>query len=447
MAAVAALVDEGIGAAVTDVPVVISQAELLHVPGLQLSEYRNACWFADVWAEHCRPGMHLRAIHYKLVSVGTVTMAPGVRPHIGRGRPAADPVLDAIRLPYENTSFCWHVLQKCALAARYWRLVDARDFEEHRSPEAFVNAVTRETPTPSVELPLRWPDEGFPEPEIVGYDYSDADQPLTIDVWCEKSTMDDVLAPLCTALRVNYQPLTGMFSVTRAVEMLCRLNKPAVVLYVSDLDGAGCTMPTAFADALAHYAPIYAPDVDIRLKQIALTEDQAVRYRLPRNVIDAQEETPYNKRFRAEHPLGPCELDALEAIAPGTLARIVRTAIAPFIDRRISKRLREAHDAATELVTAAWDAQSAEARGGLAQLDAQLAEIQQRLTVALAPHEQAMRDIRATFTEEFAPLEAARDDVRQRVLDETIAVDLPERPQPDVPVPDDDWLYARVTAS
>lgn len=422
--------------------VVIPRAELVQGGALTPAVFRNASWFADVWATHCRPGMHLRSIHYKLMSLGSVLMPAGVRPHEGRGHPAADPVQDAIRLPYENTEFCWLYVQKAALAARYWRLVDARDFEEHRSPEPIIHdAGARATPTPSIEIAAAWPESGIPTPIVFGYDYREADQPLTIELWCEKSTMDHILEPLTHTLGVNYQPLTGMYSVTRGVEMLCRLQKPAIVLYVSDLDAAGCNMPTAFADALAHYGPIYAPGVDIRLKQLALTEDQVLAYALPRNVIDHAKASPYNRRFREEHPLGPCELDALEAIHSGELARLVRAAVAPYRDRTLSRRLAQAEAEAERRVHAAWDAETAEARQALMTIDDAIDEVEARLDTALRPHYEAITAVRATFDDELAPLEEERDEVRDQILNTAIEMDLPERPVPAVNVPEDGWLY------
>ena len=421
--------------------VVISQAELLHVTGVQLAQYRDACWFANMWAEHCRPGMHLRAVHYKLVSVG-VMMAPGVRPHTGRGRPTSDPVLDAICLPYENTPFCWSWLQKCAITARYYRLVDAREFEEHRSPEAIIHAETRDTPVPAISLPETWPaDDHFPQPIIYGYDYAEADQPCIIEVWSEKSTMDDVLVPACRGLWVNYQPLSGMFSITRAVEMLCRVRKPAVVLYISDLDAAGCNMPTAFADALAHYGPIYAPGIDIKLKQIALTEHQVLDYDLPRNTID---ESAYNKRFLAAHPLGPCELDALEAIHPGELQRLVRREILRYRDGILPFRLFEAHRDAQDRVDTQWHVQSADLRAQLDRLQADIDAVRARRDEELRPLEEQIAAIRARYAVELQPLEITQEELRLNVLDMVIEVDLPLRPEPEVRLPDADWLFAGV---
>ena len=417
--------------------VVISRAEFLQgQTDAPVSEVKAALWFAEMWSKHGRPGQHLRAVHYTLVSLGTLRLPPGVRPHTGRGRPAVDPVLDAIAQPYENSNFCWTYLLKSANAARYWRLVDARAFEEHRSAEPMLCAAPPAMRwTPSVALPRVWPDADFPTPDVLGYDYRVGDQPVTVELWCEKSTMDDVLAPVCRALHLNLQPLTGYPSVTRLVEMLCRAHKPTVVLYISDLDPAGCHMPTAFADALRHYGPIYAPTIPLWLKPIALTEEQVTRYHLPRNVIDADHAIPYNNKFRAEHPEGPCELDALETLRPGTLAQIVRHAVEPFIDHTLSGRLRHAELEAEQIVTTAWTAQTAAAREQLAPIDEEIRKIWDQESWELAA-------VREKFRVTLTPLIEQRDAIRTAVLNQRLDVDLPARPEPTVTLPRDGWIVS-----
>jgi hypothetical protein len=47
-------------------------------------------------------------------------------------------------------------------------------------------------------------DLALPDVEAVeGFDYAPEDQPYLVEVWVEKSTMDDVLTPLCQRLHVN----------------------------------------------------------------------------------------------------------------------------------------------------------------------------------------------------------------------------------------------------
>jgi hypothetical protein len=53
-------------------------------------------------------------------------------------------------------------------------------------------------------------------------------------------------------------------------------------------------------------------------------------------------------------PEGKVELDALEALYPGELEKIVRRAIGPYLDRTIHSRLGKAEDQALALVDEEW---------------------------------------------------------------------------------------------
>src|SRR4051812_30530236 len=65
----------------------------------------------------------------------------------------------------------------------------------------------------------------FPLPSawVEGYAVSAADQPFLLEVWVEKSTMNDVLLPLCRALGVNLVTSAGFQSMTSAVKLLERV--------------------------------------------------------------------------------------------------------------------------------------------------------------------------------------------------------------------------------
>jgi hypothetical protein len=48
----------------------------------------------------------------------------------------------------------------------------------------------------------------LPDPIVTGYEYEWADQPVLIEVWIEKTAMDDILEPLCRrALATNSMTL------------------------------------------------------------------------------------------------------------------------------------------------------------------------------------------------------------------------------------------------
>ncbi|MGH8604948.1 MAG: hypothetical protein ACREXR_19820 [Gammaproteobacteria bacterium] len=76
-----------------------------------------AKWFSSLWERfHFPQGVHLRRIHYVLVS--------------------QDPLIpDACGAPYANTERCWDLLGKASKAARYLDLVPIDAFPDKRNPE------------------------------------------------------------------------------------------------------------------------------------------------------------------------------------------------------------------------------------------------------------------------------------------------------------------------
>jgi hypothetical protein len=70
--------------------------------------------------------------------------------------------------------------------------------------------------------------------------------------------------------------------------------------------------------------------LDVTLNPVVLTEEQCRDYRLPRTPIKESERR--GARFEARFGAGATELDALEALHPGELARIVSEQIERFID-------------------------------------------------------------------------------------------------------------------
>jgi hypothetical protein len=96
-------------------------------------------------------------------------------------------------------------------------------------------------------------------------------------------------------------------TITSVISMLRRIHdtgKPARILYVSDFDRAGRKMPNAVARQCEFWRPLYAPESDIRLQSIVLTQEQIDEHELPSLEI-AEEE--------GDEPTGDVvELDALK---------------------------------------------------------------------------------------------------------------------------------------
>ncbi len=295
---------------------------------------RDGAWFGELWDRFQFPhGVHLRRIHYRLVSESEE-----------RG-----PILKPDGEPYRNTEKDWALLGRAALAARYLDIVPAAAFVDRRNDEPRIFTPPPLEGEPSIKLDhtdayAAGYVEDFPDLPGLTVENFEAEQDYIVEVWIEKSTLNDWLVPLCQDRKVNLVVGVGELS-----EVACRLlvervqetGKPARVLYISDFDPAGRSMPVAVARKVEFY--LYKADLtaDITLQPIILTEDQCQQYRLPRTPI---KETERRKtRFEQRFGIGATELDALEAIHPGEMQRIVDAEISRYIDPTLAGRAREAN--------------------------------------------------------------------------------------------------------
>jgi hypothetical protein len=406
------------------------------------AQRREAKWFAGLWKRFSFPqGVHLRRIHYSLVSQDKpVHMADGS--------------------PYENTQECWSALSEASKYARHLRLVDVTAFTDHRNPEPHVFAdyerpfdysdgpawdveslddePTWDWPTIPTDFPA--PTFELPEVTVTGYDYHASNQPFHLELWIEKSTMNDVLMPVCRRLGINLVTGVGFQSITSVVQLLKRIrclpdDKPSRVWYVSDFDPAGDHMPVAVARQIEFYLDRLAPGADIKLTPLALTREQVVQYKLPR--IPIKREDRRKGDFEDRRGKGAVELDALEALYPGELARLVEEAAEPYRHDTLEDRLSEAEEEAAEKAGDEWQEATAEQRAELDRLGEEVEEVTER-------YRQRLTELSDQLQADLAPLRE-RADAAWRAAREIVTglqIDLPDRPGDETGPPDeDDWLY------
>lgn len=291
-------------------------------------EVALAEWFADFYHSNFAPGtkVHVRRCHYAIMSL---------RMSLPNG------------LPYENTEECWDTLLIATKAARYLRLVDVSAFEDRKNDDP-VNFSDHTVYEPSVDVygylytsQLEVPD--FPDLPSYSLNNYQASQPYHIELWCEKTTMNDILIPLCQRYNAVLQTGAGELSITATkglAERIEQSGKPARVFYISDYDPAGQSMPVAVARKLEYFVRTEQLDTDIRLFPVVLTAQQVQRYQLPRAPIKESERR--KESFEAQHGQGATELDALEALRPGELQRILRSYIERYYDSTLASRTRQA---------------------------------------------------------------------------------------------------------
>lgn len=326
-------------------------------------------WFADLWERFgYTTGVHIRRVHYQVISQDPpVNMPDGT--------------------PYENTERCWKFISQASKQARYLGLVDFGAFVDHRNPDPSIYAYNR-TESPQVWVYRNLWNEALSIPEFPGLPSFDVSgytgvQRYHVEIWCEKSTMNDVLLPLCQRHQVNLVTGAGELSITACAELVrARMtDRPLRILYISDFDPAGQSMPVAVARKMEYFIRNRDGAADARLYPVVLTDDQVRQYRLPRTPIKDTERRA--GRFEERYGEGAVELDALEALYPGALGSILEREIRRYYDLNLDARVNRA-------------------------LRTLRGELERTRQAIIAPHEERLAQLRADY-------ETVRQEFQERV--------------------------------
>jgi hypothetical protein len=119
-------------------------------------------------------------------------------------------------------------------------------------------------------------------------------------------------------------------------------GRPFVVFYLSDFDPGGHNMPTSVARKFQALCDLLFPDLDLRLYPVALILEQVTEYDLPSAPLKSSEK----RKAKWQERTGgreQTEIDALLALRPGELERLLHAAIAPFFDPTLNQRFDAAN--------------------------------------------------------------------------------------------------------
>jgi hypothetical protein len=270
---------------------------------------KAAQWFGNVWVRlELGNGAHVRRVYYVIIS-------------------QRKPLLNVYRTVYTNTHSNWRALVTACRDARLLDLVPVTAFVDRRNDEpliylpnnpeqAWLSTLWRE---PSVEITAvempHVPALYLRSPTIL--------QRYHVEIWCEKTTANDVLEPIAQRRGCNLITGSGELSLTACelvVDRAVASGRPVRILYISDFDPAGMSIPVAAARKIEHRLRREKLDLNIQLRPIALTHEQSIEYRLPRTPLKDTERRAAH--FQERFGEGATELDALEALHPGELRRI-----------------------------------------------------------------------------------------------------------------------------
>jgi hypothetical protein len=324
---------------------------------------QRAEWIAGLWPRlEFRAGVHIRRVHYKLVSLPEL-----VTRHNGE--------------PYQNTYACWKGLGNAIRDARFLGLLPPNVIDDHRNPRPAIYFAPRSDTTAMLQSKGGYACCLAPEASLsdfsIGVGKVDVQLPevphlalrvelhnpfLTLprlslahppsiaerymfEIWVEKSTLNDVVSPLAQRLDVNVVVGTGDMSATQCeqfVERARRSGKPVRILFVSDFDPQGENMPCGVARKI-EFALRNLPEnerPDVRVSATALTYRQCVEFQLPRTPMKETERRA--DKWGSRYGEGQTEVDALEACAPGALERILQAEVERYRDDTIDDRIEEA---------------------------------------------------------------------------------------------------------
>jgi hypothetical protein len=282
---------------------------------------RLAEWFAKVWESGemlgIRPGWHLRRIHYLLVS-----------------RPDVVPLPDGEI--YTNTLKHWYLLCHAARDAIALSLVPPDILSDARNDAPYISRPSRSRDTAAeivdglvAYYPVHRPPRlQLQEQGIRVVIRPEVERPYQVEIWAEKTTVNDVLRPLAHAYGLNIVTASGEISATACRQLVDRTvesGRPVRVLYVSDFDPVGQNIPVAMARKVEYEIDRRQVDLDVQVRPVVLTHAQCIEYHLPRATIKESDlgKSGFEERFGE----GATELDALEALRPGELERILRREI------------------------------------------------------------------------------------------------------------------------
>jgi hypothetical protein len=312
--------------------------------------------------------------------------------------------------PYTNTHRSWKYLCGASADARYLDLVSADAFVDRRAPEPIVHipndegrnsligvcdiepAVATESAKPSLNYE---PQElGFPGLPTAVFVPPKPAEACAVELWIEKSSVNDVLLPLTQRRDLTLVTGVGELSITACLALVRRVQehgRPTRILYLSDFDPAGQFMPVSVARKIQFLRDRDGSDLDIKLFPLLLSGEQVAEFGLPR--VPIKDSDRRRSGFEERHGEGAVELDALVALHPGALERIVIEAIERFQAPR-RQAMREITRLAADIqlnimqirkdVLDAHGDEIAELQASFEQAQAEIAERQAAIAEAIA---------------------------------------------------------------
>jgi hypothetical protein len=292
------------------------------------ANHRDGQWLADTLRDlgllETERTIHLRGVHYAIL-----------------GRPKPDGA------PYVNDDDHWTWLGGAAKAARWLGYIPFERIHDQRNAAPIVRIFQPTDPWPflNVGVEVDIPDAADIEPRVGLAGFAGV-QPFRLVLVGEKSSLDDVLAPVAARYHADLYLPTGNISDT-LVHQMARIGaedgRPMVVFYFSDADPAGWNMPIEVGRKLQAFKASLYPALEFQEHRAALTPWQVPNLGLPSTPLKETEKRA--DRWRAAWGVEQTEIDALATLQPDLLREIAEALLDPFIDRTLDGRVDRARRA------------------------------------------------------------------------------------------------------
>jgi hypothetical protein len=173
-------------------------------------------------------------------------------------------------------------------------------------------------------------------------------QPIHIEVMCEKQALEGVLGSVCEFLDVSFSSNKGYssqsFMYRKGMEIRQKLidGKPVAILYFGDHDSSGIDMDRDILERLRLFALKMFPGDGtkfVQLSRVALTMEQIESFKPPPNPAKITDSRA--KEYIRKYGHSSWELDALE---PQVLAAMAQQEIEGFIDKKLWNEAIEEED-------------------------------------------------------------------------------------------------------
>jgi hypothetical protein len=177
------------------------------------------------------------------------------------------------------------------------------------------------------------------------------DQPVHVEVWCEKDALTSIMNPVCQEYGIAFQALRGFDSESFAYESakdIKAIGKPALIYYFGDHDPSGWWITNGLEPQLRSFG------ADATVLQVGVTPSQVWEMGLPTRRAKASD-----SRYRGfVERFGSDLCTEVDAIPPNTLQDLIRSCIVRNIDReawfRVQREERLERETLDSLAIAGW---------------------------------------------------------------------------------------------